>query len=80
MIRAFLSDFAGAAQQLDCEGKGAVIVNPHSPDALARAIQAALDMPLEERKSRYEAMIATVRDDNVQAWTEQFCTDLAADD
>ena len=75
-----LSDFAGAAQQLDCEGKGAVIVNPHSPDALARAIQAALDMPLEERKSRYEAMIATVREDNVQAWTEQFCTDLAADD
>ncbi|QFT77607.1 trehalose-6-phosphate synthase [Erythrobacter sp. THAF29] len=72
-----LSEFAGAAHQLDCDGKGAVLVNPHSPDALARAIQSALDMPVEERKQRYENMIVTIRDDNVQAWTKQFCGDLA---
>ena len=70
-----LSDFAGAAHQLR---EGAVIVNPHSPDALARAINTALDMPLEERKRRYDAMIETVRDDNVQWWTKAFCDDLAA--
>ncbi|KWV92737.1 trehalose-6-phosphate synthase [Erythrobacter sp. YT30] len=74
-----LSDFAGAARQLDCDGKGAVLVNPHSPDALCHAIRQALDMPLDERKSRFEAMIATVRDDNVVEWTRRFCDDLAAD-
>ncbi len=72
-----LSDFAGAALQLGCDGKGAVLVNPHSPDDLARAIGEALDMPLEERKSRYQAMVTTVRDDNIQSWTKDFCDDLA---
>ncbi len=72
-----LSEFAGAAQQMGVDGKGAVLVNPHSPDALARAIQTALDMPIEERKSRFEAMIDTVRDENVRWWTEKFCFDLA---
>lgn len=72
-----LSDFAGAAQQLGLDGKGALLVNPHSPDLLAMAIEKALDMPLEERKSRYEAMIGTVRDDDVHAWTKSFCNDLA---
>ncbi len=73
-----LSDFAGAARQLDCDGKGAVLVNPHSPDALAHAIRQALDMPLEERKSRFEAMISTVRDEDVADWTRRFCSDLSA--
>lgn len=72
-----LSDFAGAAHQLGAEGSGAVLVNPHSPDALAHAIRNALDMPLSERKIRFEAMIATVRDDNVADWTAKFCEDLA---
>jgi trehalose 6-phosphate synthase len=73
-----LSEFAGAAHQLGADGKGAVLVNPHSPDALARAIKLALDMPLEERKARYQAMVGTVRDDNVHQWTKAFCDDLAA--
>ncbi|WP_298469769.1 trehalose-6-phosphate synthase [uncultured Erythrobacter sp.] len=72
-----LSEFAGAAHQLGANGEGALLVNPHSPDLLARAIAQALDMPLAERKSRYEAMIGTVRDDNVRWWTTEFCTDLA---
>jgi len=67
-----LSRFAGAAAQLP----DAVLVNPHSPDDIAHAIRTALDMPLEERKRRYEAMIATVRDDNVQDWTANFLRDL----
>ncbi|WP_379554596.1 alpha,alpha-trehalose-phosphate synthase (UDP-forming) [Qipengyuania sp. DGS5-3] len=67
-----LSRFAGAAHQL----KDAVLVNPHSPDDLSHAIHKALDMPLAERKKRYEAMIATIRDDNVQDWTKRFCEDL----
>ncbi|NNC58554.1 MAG: trehalose-6-phosphate synthase [Erythrobacter sp.] len=67
-----LSQFAGAAQQLT----EAILVNPHSPDDLSFAIKAALDMPLEERKRRYNAMIGTVRSDSVQNWTESFIVDL----
>ncbi len=55
-----------------------MIVNPHSPDDLAYAIHTALDMPLVERQRRYEASIATVRDDNVKQWTKNFVTDLAS--
>ena len=69
-----LSRFAGAAAQLP----DAVLVNPHSPDDIAHAIRTALDMPLEERKRRYQAMIGTVRDDNVQDWTANFLRDLGA--
>ena len=68
-----LSRFAGAAAQLD----QSLLVNPHSPDDLAHAIGKALDMPLKERRDRYEASIGTVRDDNVQIWTERFTADLA---
>ena len=67
-----LSRFAGAAAQLE----DAVLVNPHSPDDLAHAIRTALDMPLDERKARYEKMIVTVREDNVQEWTKTFLADL----
>ncbi|MCB2087513.1 MAG: trehalose-6-phosphate synthase [Sphingomonadaceae bacterium] len=69
-----LSRFAGAAQQLE----DAVLVNPHSPDDLSHAIKSALDMPLAERKARWGKLIVSVMDENVQAWTENFCRDLAS--
>ena len=69
-----LSRFAGAAQQL---AVGAILINPHSPDDIASAIRDAMDMPLEERKARWEPMHACVRDENVQAWTADFTRDLA---
>ncbi|KLE33085.1 alpha,alpha-trehalose-phosphate synthase (UDP-forming) [Aurantiacibacter gangjinensis] len=74
-----LSRFAGAAQQLDCGGKGALLINPHSPDDISHHIKLALDMQLDERKERYTNMIATVRDDNVQRWTENFIADLGGE-
>lgn len=73
-----LSEFAGAAHQLGAGGRGAVMVNPHSPDSIAAAIAQALDMPPKERKGRYEAMIDTVREEDVHHWTKRFCRDLAA--
>ena len=69
-----LSRFAGAAQQLT----GALLVNPHSPDDFASAIRDALDMPLEERKARWEPMRDCVRDESVQRWTQDFVRDLEA--
>ncbi|RIV84537.1 alpha,alpha-trehalose-phosphate synthase (UDP-forming) [Aurantiacibacter zhengii] len=74
-----LSRFAGAAQQLDCDGQGALLINPHSSDDIAHNIRLALDMPLEERKARYEKLIVSVREENVQRWTENFISDLAED-
>jgi trehalose 6-phosphate synthase len=68
-----LSRFAGAAQQLT----QAILVNPHSPDDIASGIRDALDMPLAERRARWLAMHECVRDENVQAWTENFTRDLA---
>ena len=67
-----LSQFAGAAQQLD----EAVMVNPHSPDDIARAIRTALDMPLDERKRRWEKLHASVRHEDIAKWTQNFVTDL----
>ena len=67
-----LSRFAGAAAQLS----DALLVNPHSPDDLSHAIRLALDMPKEERRRRHEAMVATVRMNNVQDWTAKFLADL----
>ncbi|ANU08224.1 alpha,alpha-trehalose-phosphate synthase (UDP-forming) [Paraurantiacibacter namhicola] len=69
-----LSRFAGAAEQM----QDALLINPHSRDDIAHAINKALDMPLEERKARYESLIKTVRDDNVIDWTENFIGDLEA--
>ena len=69
-----LSRFAGAAQQLDA----ALLVNPHSPDDIAHHIRTALDMDPAERRERWQQLIVTVREDNVQRWTENFTADLAA--
>ena len=54
--------------------KALLLVNPHSPDALAMAaIGKALDMPIEERKSALSSDDqATVREDNVREWTSAF--------
>jgi trehalose 6-phosphate synthase len=68
-----LSRFAGAAQQLDA----ALLVNPYSPDDIAHNIQQALEMDPAERRERWQQLIVTVRDDNVQRWTENFTRDLA---
>jgi trehalose 6-phosphate synthase len=69
-----LSLFAGAAQQM----QDALLVNPHSPDDVAHNIRLALDMPLEERKARYEKLITTVREENVLRWTDNFIRDMKA--
>ncbi len=68
-----LSRFAGAALQLD----DALLVNPHSPDDVAYNIQLALDMSRDERRERWEKCITTVREENVQDWTEKFVDSLS---
>jgi len=63
-----LSRFAGAALQL----RDALLVNPYSKDEISDAIARALDMPLEERKRRWRAMMDVVEKDDVLWWRKNF--------
>lgn len=69
-----LSRFAGAAAHM----KEAIIVNPYDPDEVAEAIHDALRMPGEERRSRWEALYATVNRDSAAAWCRRFLEELSA--
>ncbi|MBB4857258.1 trehalose 6-phosphate synthase [Novosphingobium chloroacetimidivorans] len=63
-----LSRFAGAAPQME----DAVLVNPHSTEDVSDAIRQALHMPLPERRRRHERLLASVRDEDVVRWRENF--------
>ncbi|MBX9610420.1 MAG: alpha,alpha-trehalose-phosphate synthase (UDP-forming) [Burkholderiales bacterium] len=69
-----LSRFAGAAEQL----KEALLVNPYDTNGTAEAIQRALQMPLDERQQRHQALLQRVRDEDVHWWRQQFLDALAA--
>ncbi|HYD45274.1 MAG TPA: trehalose-6-phosphate synthase, partial [Phenylobacterium sp.] len=69
-----LSRFAGAAMQL----KDALIINPNSPEEIADALRRALQMPLAERRRRWEALNENVQREDVTAWRDRFVQALAA--
>lgn len=68
-----LSRFAGAAEQL----KEALLVNPYDTQGTAQAIQRALTMPLDERRQRHAALMASVRKYYVHWWRSRFLEALA---
>jgi trehalose 6-phosphate synthase len=63
-----LSRFAGAAEQL----KEALLVNPYDTEGTAAAIHLALQMPLEERRSRHEVLMRNVRRFDVHWWCDTY--------
>lgn len=67
-----LSRFAGAAEQM----KEALLVNPYDIHGTAQAIQYALQMPLQERKQRHAALLATIRKYDVHWWCNSFLETL----
>ncbi|WP_062014131.1 trehalose-6-phosphate synthase [Aureimonas sp. AU4] len=69
-----LSRFAGARAEMP----EALIVNPYSTDDLVRALKKALEMPLEERRERHEAMRARVFGNTAHNWCETFLAVLDA--
>ena len=69
-----LSQFAGAALQL----REALVINPFSQEDVADALHRALSMPLEERRRRWEALMAEVTTNDVAAWRDRFVGDLEA--
>ena len=68
-----LSRFAGAAEQL----REALLVNPYDIQGTANAIHLALQMPLEERRARHDALMATIRRRDVHWWCDSFLDTLA---
>jgi trehalose 6-phosphate synthase len=68
-----LSEFAGAAKQLD----SALLVNPHDIDDVAKKLAAAFTMPAEERRERWEPMMKRLRGSSVHQWFSQFIETLA---
>ncbi|MGF9759893.1 alpha,alpha-trehalose-phosphate synthase (UDP-forming) [Microvirga sp. 0TCS3.31] len=68
-----LSRFAGAAHELD----GAILVNPYDTEACAGAIARALRMPLEERRERWDSMMARLQTNTVEAWCQHFLSSLS---
>lgn len=70
-----LSRFAGAARQ---GADGALIVNPYDIQGVADALHRALGMPRSERRERWRALIARVREHDLTAWRESFVRRLRA--
>ncbi len=64
-----LSRFAGAALELEC---GALIVNPYDADQVADALELALEMPVDERRDRYAAMMVRLEKVDVHTWCDSF--------
>ncbi len=69
-----LSEFAGAAVELS----GALTINPYDVDGIADALQRALEMPLDERVSRWRADFDVISTNTAAFWSESFLSALAA--
>jgi trehalose 6-phosphate synthase len=69
-----LSDRTGAAHELE----HALQVNPYDVCGIARALDAALAMPLDERRARHEALLAALRRNDVHRWRNRFLTALTS--
>lgn len=64
-----LSEFTGSANVL---GNNALLVNPWHFQQVAESIKEALDMPVEKRRARWEAMYTTVTGQNASCWYSAF--------
>jgi trehalose 6-phosphate synthase len=67
-----LSEFAGAAKQLDA----ALLVNPNDVDGVVDAIIRALKMSLPERQHRWRLMMTTLQKYTVRDWARRFTETL----
>lgn len=69
-----LSKFAGAADELD----SALLVNPHDVQGMARTLALALAMPQNERRMRWEAMMAKLQQRSIHTWFSDYVAALQA--
>jgi trehalose 6-phosphate synthase len=67
-----LSELAGAARELE----DAMIVNPYDIDDVAEALATAIDMPLGERRERWQSLIKVLRKNDIHRWRRRFLETL----
>ena len=60
------------ARELDA----ALLVNPYDEAGMARAMDRALSMPVEERRERHQAMLTVMRANSLEQWRDRFEADL----
>jgi trehalose 6-phosphate synthase len=70
-----LSPMAGAAGELS----GALQVNPYDKRGVALALQAALHMPLTERRQRHARNLEAIRKNDIHRWYSRFFRDLTGE-
>lgn len=63
-----LSQFAGAAEQM----YEALIVNPYDTESVSQTIYRALNMPLKERKKRWQALYQGVVKEDINWWRQRY--------
>lgn len=68
-----LSRSAGAAEDMT----DALLVNPYDIDEMAEAISTAVTLPLKDRISRHEALLAVVEGSDISVWTDNFLATLS---
>lgn len=68
-----LSQFAGAAVEM----RDAVLTNPYHIEGMARDLDRALRMQLDERRARHAKLLATVERTTAASWAESFLDALA---
>jgi len=66
-----VSQMAGAAEELT----DALVINPYDLEGVADAIRHALEMPLEERRSRMRRMRAYMATHDIKAWADECLRD-----
>ena len=49
-----------------------MLVNPYDPESVGTAIGQALSMPLDERRSRQDALFQVLMANDVKTWGERF--------
>lgn len=69
-----LSEMAGSAIELD----GAIRINPNDKDAMAEALQTAINMSAEEQTTRMKRLQRQVRINSVEKWGADFTTELVS--
>jgi trehalose 6-phosphate synthase len=57
----------------------ALLINPSDEAGMARAMDRALSMPVEERRERHEAMLTVMRTNSLERWRDRFEADLRSD-
>jgi trehalose-6-phosphate synthase len=67
-----LSRFTGAARELP----DALLINPYDIEQMAEAIRSALEMDVEERKTRMQHMRRVVREHNIFRWASNLIAEL----